>query len=334
MRWADPGWFLLLLALVPLPWLVERRRPRLAWPTLDGFPDVGPSAWLARGIAAIVPTLRTLMIVALVAALARPQTVAGRSRIAAQGVAILVAIDHSSSMKAQDFPSEDGPLVRLDAARRTLRDFVARRPDDLIGLVGFANYPDLLCPPTLDHRYLLDTVNAVRTARPGDDGTNLGDAIIWSLEALKGLTPKRKVLILLTDGRNSPAVPRPTDPREAARIARGLGVTLHTIAVGAGGSQVRMVEPRTGLPISTEVEGPDFELLKQLAELGGGRPFVASDRRGLEEVFAAIDALETSPVRGEVRTRYHEWYAVGVAVALSLLMVERGLVSRRLRQLP
>lgn len=329
MRLSQPFW-LILLVLVPLPWLLSRSRPRIVWPTLDGFRSVGRRG---AGLKAMLPfVIRGLAIACIAVALARPQRVAGRTRIAGQGVAIVVALDQSSSMNAADFPEEGAlpPIARRDAARRTLARFVAGRPDDLIGLVVFANYPDLACPPTLDHEFLLDAVRSVRSARPGDDGTNLGDAIVWAIEALRASAPKKKVLVLLTDGRNSPAVPRPTDPLKAATIARELGITLHTIAIGSAGGLVTGVEPRTGLEVTTEMEGPDLPYLESLAKAGGGQAFHAANAGTLDRVFATIDVLEKSPVRGEVRTRYREDYAPWAAAALGLLLFDRLASPRRL----
>jgi Ca-activated chloride channel homolog len=333
MKLAEPGW-LILLALVPLPWLLARSRPRVAWPSLDGFGTTGRR--LASWKAGLPFVLRGLAIACVVVALARPRTVGGRTRIAGQGVAIVVALDQSSSMNTRDFPAEkDAPAIsRLDAAKRTLARFVAGRPDDLVGLVVFANFQDVACPLTLGHAFLLDTIQSIGPAKPGDDGTNLGDAMVVGLEALKDAAPRKKVLILVTDGRNSPAVPHPTDPELAAEIAHGLGITVHTIAVGKAGSLVRMVESITKLAVSTEVEGPDLELLERLSKLGGGRAFVATDADALGRVFATIDALEKSPVRGEIRTRYREEYGPWVAVAIGLLVVDRLLAAGRLRRLP
>ncbi len=102
-------------------------------------------------------------------ALARPQTVGGTTRIAGQGVAIVVILDQSSSMKAMDFPSDRGTqtISRLKAAKTTFTQFVEGRPDDLIGAVAFANYPDSICPPTLDHAFLVEAVNALGPALAG-----------------------------------------------------------------------------------------------------------------------------------------------------------------------
>jgi Ca-activated chloride channel family protein len=336
MRLAEPGW-LIFLVLAALPWLFARARPRIAWPTLGGFPRGGASG--LRRLAPVPLLLRVLAIAAMVVALARPQSVGGQTWIAGRGVAIVVAIDHSSSMNTVDFPAEHGrgPIARLEAARETFVRFVEGRPDDLIGLVVFANEPDLACPPTIDHAFLVEQARAVRTARPDDDGTNIGDAIAWSLDALRGSSPKKKVLILLTDGRNSPARAagsQPLDPEAAAILARELGVTLHTIAVGKGGGIVRTPEPITGLGLPAEVEGPDLALLDRLARLGGGRPFAAHDTEALARVFRTIDALEKSPVRGRIRTRYREEYAPWVALSLACLVLDRLFSAGRLRRLP
>ncbi len=156
----------------------------------------------------------------------------------------------------------------------------------------------------------------------------------WSLDALRQSKVKKKVLVLLTDGDNEPAVPHPLDPRESARLAASLGVTLHTIAIGRSGGIVHRPEPITGLGEPMEVDGPNLPLLREMAELGGGRPFVATDADALDAVFRAIDALEKSPFVGQIRTRYHEWYAAGIAVALAALMIDRLLCATWLRRLP
>ena len=137
----------------------------------------------------------------------RPQTVGGTTRINANGVAIVVALDHSSSMKAADFPTDRGTrmIPRLEAAKATFRQFVEGRPDDLVGLITFANLPFTVCPPTADHAWLVEQAAAIRPARAGDDGTNIGDAIGWGIGDLVDSTPRRKVLVLLTDGQNQPA---------------------------------------------------------------------------------------------------------------------------------
>lgn len=334
MRLAQPVW-LILLGFAVLPLARERMRGRVAWPSLSGFVGGGagfsPWAWFAWLPAA----LQALAIGAIAVAAARPQTVGGVVRIAAKGVAIVVAMDQSSSMNTVDFPADRDTrrISRLEAARETFARFVEGRPDDLVGLTTFANYPDLACPPTLDHRFLIETAAAVRPARPGDDGTNIGDAIAWSLEALRLASPAKKVLILLTDGNDAPAVPNPLAPERAAELARDLGVTLHTIAVGREGGVVHGVDA-TGVPVVAEREGPNVELLERLAATTGGRSFRATDADALDAVFRTIDALEKSQIRDEVRTRYDERFAPWAAAAVGLLALDRLLTCGRLRRLP
>jgi Ca-activated chloride channel family protein len=333
MRFANPAW-LYLLILMPLPWLFERLRPRVAWPSLSAFPPRRRIGWV--WLQALPAVLRGLALGGLAIALARPQTVGGVTRIAGKGVAIVVALDRSPSMTTVDFAADRGSrlLSRLDAAKTTFSQFVEGRPDDLIGLVAFANYPDLTCPPTPDHALLKDLVTTLGPAGPVENGTNIGDAMAVGLDALLIAPTKKKVLVLLTDGNNEPGVPEPLDPEQAAVIAHDLGVTVHTIAIGHRGGVVQGVDPDTRLPLVAEISGPNLPLLERLASLTGGRSFVAADSDTLVKVFDAIDKLEKSPIRGQILTRYDEHYAIAAAAALGLLVLDRLLSLGRLRRLP
>ncbi|MFO0960791.1 MAG: VWA domain-containing protein [Isosphaeraceae bacterium] len=313
---AEPAWLGLVL-LAFLPWYWGLRRSGLSWPTLGGF---GPRGFRAR-LAWLPIVARALALACLAVAMARPRTVGGQSRVGGQGVAIVVALDRSGSMGAEDFPGADGLTSRLRAAVRTFRDFAAKRPDDLVGLVAFANDPDVACPLTLDHRALVESAEALRSARAGEDGTNLGDAIAWGLDLLRAASPGRKVLVLITDGRDRPSVGEtpPLAPEAAAELARDLGIRLYTIAIGDPGG---------------EGEGPNLALLEQLARVGGGRSFVAADEPTLAGIYGELDQLERSPVRGLVRTRYREGFAPWVAAAIGLLAADCLLTWTRLRRLP
>lgn len=323
---------LMALALVPLPWIAARRRPRLGWPTLDGFREA-PAA--RAGLLRHLPSmLKSAAIACLAVALARPQTVGGRVRVAGRGVAVEVLVDRSASMTAEDFPSAGKATSRLDAAKATLARFVAGRPDDLIGVATFANIPDRIAPPTLDHAFVLDACRSIRPARAGEGGTNLGHAIAFGLGEVRRATTPRKVVILLTDGRDSPAVSetvRPISPEDAARLARKLGVTLHTVAVGGTGTPAKLGDSSIS-PIADP--GPDRERLAAIADLGGGRSFQADDAGSLEDVFRAIDAIEKSPVVGTIRTRYREGYPSWIVAALILVVLDRISEAGPLRELP
>jgi Ca-activated chloride channel family protein len=340
MRLAESAW-LWLLILAILPWLWGLRRMRLGWPSLEGFGPRRlrfPSFWRA------VPWLtRGAAIACLAVAIARPQVPGGRIRIAGRGVAIVALIDRSSSMKTVDFPAEGGLISRLDAAKATLARFVRGRDDDLVGLVKFANYPDLDAAPTLDQAFLLDAIRTIRPAGQIDDGTNLGDAIASGLGVIRDAPTHKKVLILVTDGRNAPAVPKPVDPILAASLAKELGVTLHTIAIGRPAEKSKgekaegpkdETRPNPSTDPSGDPEGPDLALLAKLAELGGGQAFVATDADALTKVFDRIDKLEKSPVAATIRTLYRETYAPWAATALGLLAIDLILTAGRFRRLP
>ncbi len=333
MQFLHPLWLWLAL-FVPVPWILERLRPRIAWPSFDTFSTSRRFGW--NWFRALPPLFRGLSIAALAVALARPQTVGGVTRVAGQGVAIVVLLDHSSSMNTVDFPSDGQTkmISRLDAARRTLTEFVKGRPDDLIGLILFANFPDLVCPPTVDHAFLTESIAPIRSARPGDDGTNIGDAVAWGIDTVLVAPPAKKVLVLVTDGNNEPAVPNFLDPEESANLARELGITLHTIAIGQRGGVEHAVDQRTGRPMIAEFAGPNLPLLETMARSASGRSFVATDADALSTVFQTIDKLEKSPIQGQILTRYDEHFGPWAAACLGLLLLDRLLTLGRLRRLP
>ena len=158
--------------------------------------------------------------------------------------------------------------------------------------------------------------------------------MVWALKGLRNTTPSKRVLVLLTDGNNEPGVPHPYDPEQAAALARDLGVVLHTIAIGRPGGIVRGTEPDTKLPLMAEVEGPNIPLLERLASITGGRSFVATNADALDEVFLTISALEKSPIKSTIRTRYDEHFAPWAGLALALLLIDRLLVGWPLSRLP
>jgi Ca-activated chloride channel homolog len=333
-QFANPGWFWLMV-LVPLPWLLDRWRPRIGWPSFEGFSRRRRPGW--AWLRWLPAALRGLAIAALAVALARPQSVGGMTRIAGQGVAIAVVLDHSASMRTADFAADRGlrTISRLDAAKETLIRFVEARPSDLIGLIAFANLPETACALTLDHGRLIMKAQGIRPARADNNGTNIGDAIVWGIEALVTSSPRRKVMVLLTDGNNQPGVPRFMPPEDAAVLARDWGVVVHTIAIGRpGGGIVRGVDRQTQQPTMAEVSGPNTELLEALAKTTGGISRLAVDADALDGIFREIDRLEKSEVRDRILTRYDEHYALWTGLAVALLIGDRLLAQGRLRRLP
>jgi Ca-activated chloride channel family protein len=198
---------------------------------------------------------------------------------------VLLCVDVSSSMVADDL--ERGSS-RLEVTRRAAREFIAERPDDRIGLVTFARYPDLVCPPTMDHgslRAMLDAVEQV--AADGDeDATGIGLAVARCAAALRASTASSKVVVLLTDGEENvarPDLPEEITPVEAARLCAELGVRVYSIAAGIG----RQTPGGQWVELDT---GP----VRQLAELSGGAFFAARDAAAVARVYAMIGELERS----------------------------------------
>ena len=347
LRFADPFW-LVFLMFAGVPWF----GPQAPGAGLLADPGrVDRVRWSLRTacVSVVPPLIRMGAITCMIVGLARPQTAGEQVRISGRGRGDRAGgrpkFEHEDDRLHPRRRQPSPNLSRLDAAKETLGLFLEARTDDLIGVVAFANLPDTVAPPTLDRRFTWQAIRAVKPAGAADDGTDIGGAIAWALGMLRPVPTQRKVLILLTDGRHAPGATTSLDPLVAAEVARGLGVTLHTVAVGkphsppppvpATGGNARpgpadsKPAPQPGpkpLPVGDKGlgsdEGPDLDLLRRLAERGNGRAFVATDLEALAEIFGAIDQLETSPVQGTIQTIYSDHFAPWVAAALALVAVD------------
>lgn len=318
VEWLAPA-ALLLLPLALLPWwrLLDRRmRPEMIYSSVDLARASVGGAW--RHVRTLPNILRTLAIAILVLCLARPGTADEETRVFVEGVAIQMLVDRSSSMQALDFTLDGRPVDRLAAVKSVARDFVSGgdglpgRPDDLIGLVGFAGYADSLCPLTLDHQHLLGALSTIRLAETqGEDGTAIGDAIALAVERLRDVEDRREVksriVILLTDGENTAG---DLDPLVAAEIARTYGIKIYTIGVGTRGVAkvpVRMMGRTVlrNMPVSI-----DEETLREVARTTGGTYFRATDTDSLVEIYETIDELEKTRTE-QRRYRQFDDFATG-----------------------
>ncbi|GIW88977.1 MAG: hypothetical protein KatS3mg108_3301 [Isosphaeraceae bacterium] len=311
IRLAEPAW-LILTPLTLAPWWLGR--PALTWPALgsDGFGRRNPTTWLRANLPAL---LRLLAAWLVLLALSRPQRPLGSHIERSSGLALVLTLDRSASM-SRPHPDSSGPTP-LQTAIRVLDDFVARRPHDLIGLVAFANWPDTLCPPTLDHAVLRLALRSVTPATRAEDGTNLGDAIAWASHLALATPASRRVLILVTDGRHQPdrsSVPNPLDPLAAASLARELGLIVHTIGVQTPDADL------------------DQPLLAALAAAGGGQFLLAESPEQLSPVLQALDQLEPSPLTALIQTRYQELWPIPLSAALACLVL--AWLAARLGALP
>lgn len=317
MRWEAP-WLLLLLLLVPLLAILRARHGRargaaVLWAGGAGGGGVG--AWLVRAAEA----LPWLALVLALAALARPQQGLRLSETESRGVDIVLAIDMSPSMSAQDFQ----PLNRLTVAKQTARDFVRRRPHDRIGLVGFAATAFTQCPLTLDHEALGELLGGLDFGL-AEDGTAIGMGLATAVARLRESRTPSRVIVLLTDGANNRGQ---IDPLTGADLARSLGVKVYTILVGRGGF--------VPVPVDDPVRGPRIEMmqmdvdpvtLEQIATRTGGRFYRATDAVALSGIYGEIDRLERVPVRSIVYRDYRDVAPLLLAVAAAVLVVA-GLLS-------
>jgi Ca-activated chloride channel family protein len=327
MSWtlASPAWLALLVAL-PLAWWWARRRRREAL-VLPALARAGtlPRTWRER-LRWAPDALRALAFAGMVLALARPQELAAGRPLTTSGVDIVLTIDASGSMKAEDFQ----PRNRLEVAKQAAIDFIAERPSDRLGLVTFAGQAVTQAPLTLDHQAVEGSIRRIEIGGLAD-GTAIGTALATAVNRLRVSDARSKVVILLTDGVNNAGQ---IDPLTAAQTAQALGVRVYTIGVGTTGEAPYLLDdPRFGRRYVRVVVRIDEDILREVAGRTGGRYYRATDPEALSQVYAEIDRLERSPLSGRRPVARVDRYAWLLAVALGLVVAEgvlRGTLFRRL----
>jgi len=356
-------WVLLALSLVPViwwTWFRARHRPALRFSSVARL-KVGRRPWTLRA-QYLLPTLRSLAVILLVVCLARPQKADEETRVTTEGIAIQLVVDRSGSMDQQDFMIDDegDAITRLQAVKEVVEAFVMGdgeslkgRPDDLIGMIVFARWPDTECPMTHDHAHVIRALKDVKTPTTREESfTAIGDALLLAVERIRdtgrrfqqnaAFKIKSRVIILLTDGQQNAGK---YEPIKAAEAAAALGVKVYTIGA-APEFQRRQVggffmQPQT-VQVPVEV---DEQTLMKVAEMTGGRYFRAKDKDSLKEIYTEIDKLERSVVDEKKYYEYQElaynWIKIGsmtlpppLIVALVLLAAEMLLANTRFRRIP
>jgi Ca-activated chloride channel homolog len=310
MRWEAP-WLLLLLMLVPLLAVLQRRR-HPARPAAVLWAGVPGRGGVRAGLVRAVSVLPWVALALALVALARPQRGLSLSETESRGVDIMLAIDMSPSMSAQDFQ----PLNRLSVAKATAREFIRRRPHDRIGLAGFAATAFTQCPLTLDHEALVELLGGLDFGL-AEDGTAIGMGLATAVARLRESRTPSKVIVLLTDGANNRGQ---IDPLTGADLARALGVKVHTILVGRGGLvPVPLDDPLKGRQIQMMQMEVDPLALQQIAQRTGGRFYRATDAGALAGIYGEIDRLERVPMRSIVYRDYRDLAPLVLGVAAILL---------------
>jgi len=335
--WLYP-WALGLLLLLPLAWHLWMRRERRAairFPCVDAVRQAGGS----RRTRYVGPVLRVAALACLIVGVARPQRPDEVRREFAEGVAILLVVDTSSSMQDVDLsPSRTQPMTRLDVVKQVIRRFVAGdgrdlpgRPNDLIGMIRFARYADSVCPLTLDHDTLLKVLDRVQIVRRADeDGTAIGDGLGLAVERMRELQRTTgsgrtfritsRVIILLTDGENNQGM---ITPEQAGDLAALHGIKVYTILAGTG--------RRIGLGFRAPV---DDSQLRYIARVTGGKHYTARDPQSLQRVYEQIDKLERTKIEERTHLRWGELAIPWLLAAFGLLSVQMLLEATWLRKIP
>lgn len=314
-------WVLLLLLLLPAWWLWRRRRrPSAIVFSRVGVLANGPRA--GRGIARALLVARNLVLVGLIIALARPRSAGRAEQSTTEGINIVICFDISSSMLAEDFQ----PQNRLEVARDKVKQFIAMRSSDRIGVVAFSGEALTQVPLTTDYPVVMA---AVDNLQPGqlEDGTAIGTAIATAANRLRDAPGNSRVVVLLTDGVNNRGS---IDPRTAAQAAAAFGVKIYTVGVGTEGmAPVPVGRGVFGLRYENRPVEIDDALLTDVAKRTGGRYFRARDGVALQRITEEIDRLERTPVRTRVYTRYSELYRWPLGIALLALALELSLAAWR-----
>ena len=320
-----PLFLLLLLAVPALVWLRYARRRQAPLAFSDGAALLGlpPSPWLA--LRRLPPALFVAGLVFLIAAAARPQTGMSESRVETEGVDIVLVVDTSTSMRADDFSTATKRMDRLDAAKSVLAQFIQARPDDRLGIVAFAAMPYTIAPLTTDHAWLMLQMDRLQTGML-EDATAIGDAIASGVNRLRDSQAKSKIVILLTDGIHNAGRLAPPD---AAQAAAALGIKVYTI--GAGSDQPRATGIFGFVQGGNEI---DEATLKKIAEITKAKYFRATDLKSLEETYKAIDEMEKTKIELDQYTRYEEKFASFLILGLLCLAFETLLGFTRLGRLP
>lgn len=336
-------WILVFVPLLVTVFYLLRKRyspPGFLFPTgelIKSFKG-GLKVWLVRK--AIY--LRLLALILIIVALARPQMTKERE-IRKEGIAIMLAIDTSSTMLADDVKlgledfarqkkaDKKKELRRIDAVREVAKDFVKGRKDDFVGVVAFASEAFTVCPLTFDHEWVLQALERVDVGLI-EDGTAIGSGILSSLNSLKDIDAKSKIIVLLTDGINNFGR---TPPMIAAKAARALGIKIYAIGLVGRGSGLELAGDGSGRKVyrGSEIHIDEAQL-KEIANLTGGEYFRADEMDSLRDSYKQIDELEKGAIEEAGTGTYMDVFQYFLFPALLILLIDIVLRNTLLRTIP
>lgn len=277
--------------------------------------------WILRGAALVL----------IVFGLMRPQSPVEGTKIQSEGVDIVLAVDASGSMAAEDFVFNGQRHDRLTAVKHVIEKFINARNSDRLGLLAFAGRAYIVCPLTLDYAWLIDNLQRVELGVIEEDGTAVGSAIATAVSRLKKSKAKSKIIILLTDGRNNAGS---IEPAKAAAAAKAMGIKIYTIGAGKKGLAPFPAQDFFGNKVYRQVQMDlDEKTLKEIAETTGGVYFRATDMSSLKKVYSEIDKMETTSIQEQGYSEYKELFLYFIIPAFFLLILEILLVNTFLKRI-
>lgn len=330
LRFANPE-FLSLFIILPflIFWYLKKNKNRegtLRYSNIGLVKSVEKSS-IKKKYRHLLFALRLLVIALLIVSFARPQSGRTEEEIITEGIDIVLALDISSSMLAEDFK----PKNRLEAAKAVAADFIRGRRNDRIGLVVFAAKSLTQCPLTLDYSILLDFIARVESGMI-EDGTAIGMAVANAANRLRDSKAKSKVIILLTDGQNNRGQ---LDPITAAKVADAFDIRIYTVGVGKHGDALYPIDdPIFGKRYVRMPVEIDEASLKEIARITDGSYFRATDKERLDNIFKEIDQLEKTKIEVKQFTRFKELFTTYLGLALGLIVLEVILVNTKFRKIP
>ena len=290
-------WYLILLLILPLAMGWYRAYGR----NKEGTLRISSSAFISEEFKRIgnrkhmfLRTMYLLVLFLVILGLARPRLIDNLQETSVSVIDMLLVLDISSSMLADDFPPN-----RLEAVKKTASDFIESRKNDRIGILVFAGESFIQCPLTVDKKVLQSLIKEITVASKEHDGTAIGMAIANGTNRLRNSDVESRVMILLSDGSNNAGE---IDPKTAAELAAEYDIKIYTIGAGTNQSYTRI--PGRGL-IRNEI---DEETLQHIADMTGGKFFRATDVEALASIYAEIDLLERSEIEVKEFTQYRELY--------------------------
>ncbi len=323
---AKPLYFILMvIPLAMIVWYLFRQRraeATIQFSTTQGIDKIKPS--LKVRLRHLPFVLQVLAIMALIAALARPQTSNSWENVTTEGIDIMMSMDISSSMLAADLKPN-----RLEAAKDVAAAFINGRQNDNIGLVVFSGESFTQVPLTTDHAVLLNMFQSIQSGMI-EDGTAIGLGLANSVSRLKESKAKSKVIILLTDGSNNRGEIAPVT---AAEIAKSFGIRVYTIGVGTIGTAPYPVQTPFGVQYQNMAVDIDENVLKQIASMTGGQYFRATDNKSLKGIYDEIDKLEKTKMKTSQYSKKYEqfkYFALAAFIFLLIQVVLRYTVYRKI----